>query len=149
MITSSLNYVPLLKWARSNGAIIPESLSFPQSPQGHCRTSVSVPKGTRLFHIPHNIIITRTVAIYALPQLLNQSIHAQICGFLAHQRRKEGFWKPYLDSLPEKFETPAYFQENELKVLEGTNLSLAWRERVNAWMSEFEKVNALVEGVTW
>ena len=145
----SNKYEKLLSWARSHGAVIPDTLIFPSEPYGHCRTIVPIERGTQLFHIPHNIILTPAVATTALPQLCNVSVHAMMCCFIALERDKEGFWKDYLDSLPRSFSTPPYFDEKELDVLKGTNLSFAWRDCIQIWKNEYEDVKCILETLEW
>jgi hypothetical protein len=148
-MATSPKYGALLAWARSNDAVISETLSFQSEPTGCCRTTVPVAKGTQLFDIPRKIIITAEVACKALPQLVDLPVHAQLCAFLAYERRQDGFWKPYLDSLPENFETPPYFDEKELNILEGTNLGFAWTERRCSWKEEFEKARKVIRRLSW
>jgi hypothetical protein len=147
--TTSTKYHNLLSWARSNGAVISENIIFPSEPYGHCQSTTPIPRGTQLFHIPHSLLITPAVATTALPQLNSYSVHARLCSFIATERRQQGFWKDYLDSLPEKFTTPAYFEEKELDVLNGTNLAFAYHDRIEAWKFEFEDVKDKVFGLTW
>jgi hypothetical protein len=150
MTTAESNkYDNLLSWARSNGAVIPENLIFLSKPYGHCRSTTSIPPGTQLFHIPHSLLITPAVASKALPQLNEHSVHARLCAFLGTERRKQGFWKGYLESLPEKFTTPAYFNEKELDILKGTNLFFACRDRIKAWKDEFNNVKKIVPDLNW
>jgi hypothetical protein len=146
---SPRKYDRLLSWARSNGAIISEKIIFPSEPYGHCQSISPIPTGTQLFHIPHSLLITPAVAITALPQLKSYPVHTRLCSFLATERRNQGFWKDYLDLLPEKFTTPAYFEEKELDVLKGTNLAYAYHDRIEAWKLEFENVKEKVFGLTW
>jgi hypothetical protein len=145
----SHKYDKLLSWARSNGAIIPNSLTFHSSPYGHCRTTTPIDKGTHLFHIPHTILITPAVASSAFPQLKDVCVHARMCAFIALERRRNGFWKDYLDALPERFSTPPYFGERELELLKGTNLSFAWRDRIDRWQKDFNEVRAIIGGIGW
>src|SRR5579859_3867514 len=140
-------YDNLLSWARSNGAIIPSTLTFLSTPYGHCQSTVPIPAGTSLFHIPHSLLITPRAADTALPQLNTLPVHARVCAFIALERRKDGFWKDYLRSLPEKFETPAYFSQGELDVLKGTNLFYAWHDRINLWKQEFENVRKIIQDI--
>ena len=143
-------YDSLVSWARCNGAIIPESLSFPSKPQGHCITTSSIEKSTQVFHIPHEILITPARATAALPALENSSVHERMCAFIALEKRKEdGFWKAYFDAVPETFTTPSYFTKEEVAGLKGTNLFYAWRDRVDVWKDEFERVNALIPELNW
>lgn len=145
----SHKYDKLLSWARSNGAIIPNSLTFHSSPYGHCRTTTPIDKGTHLFHIPHTILVTPAVASSEFPQLNDVCVHARMCAFIALERRRNGFWKDYLDALPERFSTPPYFGERELELLKGTNLSFAWRDRIDLWRKEFNQVRAIIGGIGW
>ena len=142
-------YSKLLSWARSNGAIIPETLIFLSEPYGHCRTTMPLTKGMALFHIPHNLVITPTLATCALPELKNTPVHARLCAFIALERNKGGFWRDYLNSLPESFSTPAYFGENELEILRGTNLFFGWRDQIDMWKNEFEDVKVVIKGIDW
>ena len=147
---TSPKYTNLLSWARSNGAIIPESLVFPSTPYGHCRTTIPIIAGTNLFHIPHKILLTPTVAAIALPQLHDVSAHTMLSAFIALEIGKDGgFWKKYLDSLPKEVRTPAYFDEVELGALRGTNLSFAWRDRIEVWEKEFKEAKAVLPDLKW
>ena len=53
------------------------------------------------------------------------------------------FWWPYIDMLPEpaeespSFNTPLWFDEQDMEWLQGTNLAAAVREREVAWKKEF------------
>jgi hypothetical protein len=64
----------------------------------------------------------------------------------------DGFWGPYFAILPRTFDTPLYFEDEDLTYLEGANLS---REVVEARRGEWEKewragmAAGGVEGVTW
>jgi hypothetical protein len=142
-------YTNLLTWARSNGAVIPSSLIFSAEPYGHCRSSEPIPAGTALFHIPHSLVITPAVATAAIPQLEEVAGHVRICTFLAEQRGRNGFWKEYLETLPEKFYTPPYFNDRELEYLKGTNLWFAWRDRMELWKREYESIRDIVPTVEW
>jgi hypothetical protein len=51
--------------------------------------------------------------------------------------------------LPETFDTPADFGQEELETLRGTNLSFAWRDRVDIWRREYEDVKVVVPEVNW
>ena len=148
-VETTPKYRDLLGWARSHGAIIPSTLLFPSEPYGHCRTSVPIPKGTQLFHIPHKIIITPAIATAALPQLKDWPVHERVCAFLATERRKDGFWKEYLRSLPRKFRTPAYFEVDALEVFKGTNLAFAWRDKVAVWEAEYEHAVKVLPELEW
>ena len=142
-------YEALLSWARSHGAIIPETVLFLSTPYGYCQSTVPIPAGTALFHIPHSLLITPSVADHALPELHLLPVHARVCAFIALERRKDGFWKAYFEALPEKFDTPAWFTEEERLLLKGTNLFFAWRERVEIWREEFSDVCKIIPDINW
>jgi N-lysine methyltransferase SETD6 len=139
----------LVSWARSHGAVIPDTLIFPSSPYGHCLTTAPIPQGTRLFEIPHSLIITPDLATNALPSLKHAPVHARMCAFIALERTKKGFWKDYFETLPTQFTTPPYFNEDELGVLEGTNLSFAWKDRVTTWKQEFQRTKVHINNLEW
>ena len=42
--------------------------------------------------------------------------------FKPELRRQQSFWKPYIDLLPKTFSTSLFFTDQELGLLEGTNL---------------------------
>jgi hypothetical protein len=147
--TTTSRYENLLSWARSNGAIVPDTLTFPSSPYGHCQSTIPIPAGTALFHIPHSLLITPAVADTALPQLHDLPVHARVCSFIALERQKHGFWREYLESLPKKVDTPAYFTEGELDVLKGTNLYFAWHDRINLWRDQFNNVQKIIAEINW
>jgi hypothetical protein len=142
-------YEALLSWARSHGAIIPETVLFLSTPYGHCQSTVPISAGTALFRIPHSLLITPSVADHALPELHLLPVHARVCAFIALERRKGGFWKAYFEALPEKFDTPAWFTEEERLLLKGTNLFFAWRERVEIWREEFSDVCNIIPDINW
>ena len=148
--TSAEKYQNLLKWSRSNGAIIPNSFIISLGlTGGHCLTTEEIPAGTPIFEIPHKLCITAAVARDALPEVANLSVHAQLCAFLLIERKRDGFWKPYFDVLPEKFSTAVYFHEEELAVLKGTSLYYTIPERLNAWKREYEEVAAVILNSNW
>jgi hypothetical protein len=104
-------YTHLVAWATSHGAIVPSSLSLRSSPDtgGSIHTSVAIPAGTQLFHIPPALVITPAKARAALLELADDSfsVHQRMCAFIALERHKEdSFWAPYLNALPKRIKTP-------------------------------------------
>ena len=66
---------------------------------------------------------------------------------------EDSFWWPYIDMLPKPehdlnieppFDTPLWFDEDDLVWLEGTNLGAARRLREEAWKEEFNEGMALL-----
>lgn len=57
--------------------------------------------------------------------------------------------KPYVDSLPkaEEMMTPCWFNSDEMKLLEGTNLLGATQDRLEGWRREWQEVQALAGAV--
>jgi hypothetical protein len=94
-------------------------------------------------------LITPAVASKALPEATQVPAHARVCAFLGVYRRREGFWKEYLESLPETFSTPPYFDEKEMEILRGTNLYFAWLDRINLWKTEYENVKTFIPELQW
>jgi N-lysine methyltransferase SETD6 len=150
LIAMDEKYSKFVSWARSNGAIIPDTLTFPSNDgEASVQTTIPVEKGTQLFHLPHSILITQAKCASCLPQLAPFSVHEKICAFVANERHCNEFWKPYFECLPCQFTTPPYFTEDELTVLEGTNLSHAWKDHISLWMEEYGRVKKVLNGMTW
>jgi len=140
----------LLQWCRSNGAIIPESVILSSNlTGGYCLTTRDIPAGEPIFHIPHKLCITPTVATNAIPVLSAFTVHTQLCAFLCMERRQAGFWKPYFDVLPETFTTPLYFSGEELDILKGTSLYHTVSERINLWKQEYTDVLSVLPHLDW
>src|ERR1700752_2862917 len=106
----SKKYANLIAWANSNGAIIPDSFKLSSTPYGHGLTTSFLPAGP-IFHIPRSIIISSSTAVSAIPQLDGVPGSLQVVVFLALEKRKDGFWKPYIQSCPGRFTTPMYFEK--------------------------------------
>lgn len=97
-------------------------------------------------------------ACAAFPGVSKEAVapHALLCFFLCKEQLKgeNSFWWPYLKVLPETFDTPLYFDEEDKKFLEGCNLGEGDIEgRRLAWRKEFEEgivvLGSAVEGVNW
>lgn len=79
--------------------------------------------------------------------------------FLVYQwlQQEKSFWWPYLRILPREFDTPLYFEDDDLMWLQGCNLDAKEAEgRKKIWMEELEAaVTALKKdgvdtvGYTW
>jgi hypothetical protein len=153
-IASSSNvadkYESLLKWCRLNGAIIPETLIISSDlTGGHCLTTADIPAGEAIFQIPEKICITTTVAVNAFSELAPFTAHAQLCAFLSLERKRDGFWKPYIDALPETFTTAVSFTNEELELLKGTSLYYAVSERLTSWKQEYTEVSTVLSQLEW
>lgn len=80
-----------------------------------------------------------------LPKHLIQSIGPEetTAFFLMGQylRGKEGFWYPYIQSLPgpEELTTPLYFGDEDLAWLNMTSLAATREQRLQIWKANYEK----------
>ncbi|KAK6503958.1 hypothetical protein TWF506_002175 [Arthrobotrys conoides] len=78
------------------------------------------------------------------------SIHAKACFHLSHHlllKEQSQFW-PYIRLLPQTFDTPLYFSDDEMERLAGTNLGAGdVLLRKQLWMEEWESGKQLLEDV--
>ncbi|KAK6330171.1 hypothetical protein TWF730_004667 [Orbilia blumenaviensis] len=106
-------------------------------------TLVSCPKSL-IFSLA-NPTPTFTVSAPGFPSL---SIHAKACFHLCQHlllKEKSPFW-PYIRLLPETFDTPLYFSDDEMERLAGTNLGagdVALRKQI--WTEEWETGRQILE----
>lgn len=69
------------------------------------------------------------------------SPHAALCTFVVGEWLKgdASFWAPYLRILPREFDTPLYFDDEDIKWLVGCNLNAEEvKTRKKGWMEEWE-----------
>lgn len=79
--------------------------------------------------------------------------------FLVYQwlRREKSFWWPYLRVLPREFDTPLYFEDDDLMWLQGCNLDAkeaeerkrTWMEELGAAIVALKKDGVDTAGYTW
>lgn len=94
--------------------------------------------------IPFRLAISEPVARQAFPDLGDFSCRIVMSLFVAHQKALgSSFYAPYLNILPTDIRTPFFFDSNDMKYLEHTNLALAVKERFESLRQTYEQLMAL------
>lgn len=121
-------YIALLKWAKRNGTSFGKlrPAYFPQTGRG-LMTCKKLASGDLVISVPeHMLITTKTVEQSEIGKLLIKlqlmsllSTNQMLCVFILYEkyRGESSFWHPYISTLPRSFNTPAYFNEEELGAL--------------------------------
>ena len=121
-------YIELLKWARRNGISFGKlrPAYFPQTGRG-LMTCKKLFSGDLVISVPEKMLITtktaeRSEIVKALIKLQpKHSLTANqiLCVFILYEkfRGESSFWYPYISTLPRSFNTPAYFNAEELTAL--------------------------------
>ena len=83
-----------------------------------------------LFSIPHSIVLSEKTS--SLNDLISSKEFERLGKInlwfplilcMMYERQKEdSLWKPYFDILPREFDTPMFWNEEELAELEGTGI---------------------------
>lgn len=130
-----LNMQRLLRWLEEQGATFSATVRIDARAR-RLHTTRALVQGELLMHIPAGLMITERVAKESeIGKLLAQhgckfGAYETIAAFLLHAKREGGFWKPYLDVLPQEFsEHPLLFSESEIEYLKGSRLFRSILER--------------------
>ncbi|KAG2182609.1 hypothetical protein INT44_005588 [Umbelopsis vinacea] len=146
-----------LAWLKENGAVL-EGLSFGADKSG--MNGVILTKDFESDQsyatIPFKLMITEPLVRQRYPQLKDLSSRAVMSLFLSNEWQKgaESFWMPYLSAIPNRIMTSMMFDEQDLQILQGTNLQLGTISRRNFLYSEYEKIVEILpeserKGFTW
>jgi len=82
-----------------------------------------------ILYVPHDLVMTSEVARKSRigQEIINSGLvlrsrHSFIAAYLLQEKKKpDSYWKPYIDILPEKYDTvPLFFSEEQLQLLEGS-----------------------------
>ncbi|CAO3664498.1 unnamed protein product [Umbelopsis ramanniana] len=151
------NLNTFLAWLKANGANL-EGLSFGADKSG--MNGVILTKDFESDQayatIPFKLMITEPLVRQRYPQLNHLSSRAVMSLFLSSEWQKgaESFWMPYLSAIPNRIMTSMMFDEQDLQILQGTNLQLGTISRRNFLYSEYEKIVEILpeserKGFTW
>lgn len=106
--------------------------------------------------IPFKLMITEPLVRKHYPELSSLSSRAVMSLFLSNewQKGKDSFWSPYLAVIPNRIMTSMMFNDDDMEILQGTNLQLGTISRRDFLQSEYEKILELVpesdrKGFTW
>ncbi|KAI0745272.1 SET domain-containing protein [Earliella scabrosa] len=121
----------LVSWfERQHGTLDKTSMGIVDFP-GHGRGAIAlkdIPEAHTLFAIPRNLTLsTRTSS---LPTLMGKAwkeyglhegwVGLILCMMWEESKGAESKWSAYLAALPDKFDTPMFWSEDDLKELQGT-----------------------------
>lgn len=83
-----------------------------------------------LFNIPHSIVLSEKTS--SLKDLISSSEFEMlskinswfplILCMMYESQKENSLWKPYFDILPREFDTPMFWNEDDLSELEGTGV---------------------------
>ncbi|XP_033741298.1 SET domain-containing protein 4-like [Pecten maximus] len=131
-------YIALSQWMKRNKFVQKRpylSAAIFNSTGRGLMTRHSISAGSTLVSIPHHLLITPHTVLTSVGQHFTKwdkqlSSQQAMSIFLLAERQKQesSFWFPYINVLPKKYTTPAFFSETELNLLPQTVLSKALTE---------------------
>lgn len=147
-------YITLLKWAKRNrisfGKLRPAY--FPATGRG-LMTCKKISSGGLVISVPEEMLITtktaeqsgigkRLIKLRLKPLLM-------LCVFILYEkhRGKSSFWHPYISTLPRSFNTPAYFNDEELNALP-SSLNEQCTTQINTVHESYEELKRSLESCT-
>ncbi|RHZ53480.1 hypothetical protein Glove_441g90 [Diversispora epigaea] len=123
-----------VEWFCSNGGIISSKITFKDYSFENAGRGIvaleDIESNEMLFEIPHSIFfslktssLTSQISSKEFNNLykINQWFPLIIC-LMYESQNKDSLWKPYFDILPTEFNTPMFWNEDELEELVGTGL---------------------------
>ena len=147
-------YITLLKWAKRNrisfGKLRPAYFSATGRGLMTCKKLNS---GDLVISVPEEMLITaktaeqsdigkRLIKLRPKPLLM-------LCVFILYEKHlgKSSLWHPYISTLPRSFNTPAYFNDEELNALP-SSLSEQCTTQINTVHESYEDLKASLESCT-
>ncbi|CAO3643652.1 unnamed protein product [Cunninghamella blakesleeana] len=146
-----------IDWIKKHGGLFCK-LELVKDKEGNGRSvfaTENVDDNEKIATLPFKLAITEIVARKSFPGLDDFSCRMVMSLYIAHQKAiGSSFYAPYLNILPTVIKTPFFFNEDELKYLENTNLAISVRERLQNIKSDYDNLlNHLQEDVkklvTW
>ncbi|TKX18134.1 putative ribosomal lysine N-methyltransferase set10 [Elsinoe australis] len=136
----------LAEWLKANNGRLHSStrLSSDGEQGGHLMAREDLSEGAQIMSVPHSLAMSCLNALVddTLPVLKANadSFTVEALGvlYLMSQwlNKDKSFWKPYLDILPtpeQGFNTPFWFEEDDLSWLQGTDLMKTFEGLESAW----------------
>lgn len=139
-------------WFLTNGGYIHPSVEIAADDQNgnflRVKQNQILSPGSIVVSCPHHLTISWPI----IKQLHSPDVHSTFTPhvatrlFLMKQRllKEQSPWWPYINSLPDSFSTPLWYNENDLIWLRGTNLGKAKEIREEAWRQEYENAMQLL-----
>ena len=147
-------YITLLKWAKMNGISFGKlrPAYFPATGRG-LMACKKLNSGDLVISVPENMLITAKTAeqsdIGKQLITLRPKPLLMLCVFILYEkhRGKSSFWHPYIITLPWSFNTPAYFNDEELNALP-SSLREQCTTQIIAVHESYEELKGLLESST-
>ncbi|KAF2153945.1 SET domain-containing protein [Myriangium duriaei CBS 260.36] len=147
----------LLEWLRTNGGYLHPSTRLTRDEKRGCYLEAEeyLPNRTLVVHVPHSMVLSCLNAMVDdnLPVLKANadsfSVEALGVFYLMSQwlQKDTSFWRPYLNVLnsPETgFNTPFWFDEEDLVWLKGTDLLTSFQSRKETWQQYWRDGTAIL-----
>lgn len=135
-------------WFLANGGYLHPSIELAASPSDgnflRVKPSRSILSGSTIVSCPHNLALSWPSAHkFHFPDVRLPPVtqHVATRFFLIKQRllKEQSPWWPYIRMLPESFNTPLYYNSEDLAWIRGTNLGRARKVREDAWRDEYDE----------
>lgn len=132
-------------WLLANGGYLHPSVEIVSGDDGNCvrvkHDHILLP-GDMVVSCPHEL----TISWPSVNQSHFPDVHSTFTPHIAtrlflmklYLLRDNSSWWPYINSLPRSFNTPLWYDDNDLIWLRGTNLGNAKEVREDAWRQEYE-----------
>ncbi|KAK9360024.1 hypothetical protein V1504DRAFT_456188 [Lipomyces starkeyi] len=143
------NFDELVTWAESHGGYCSPALALTKSETSGSTAyaKYAIPgSNTRLLSCPVSLIIDYDKAAKHIWGDLDscpfsRSPQIAIRLFLCNQRilGRESPWAAYIEILPAEFDTPLYYDHEEMEMLSGTNIFGEVELRRHAWIEEWKR----------
>ena len=134
-------------WFMANGGYLHPHIELTSNPISrkslHVKSDHTVSPSSTIVACPHTLALSWPNASRShfpevqLPQL-SQRVATRF--FLMKQRllKETSSWWPYIRILPLTFDTPLYYDSEDMAWINGTNLGRARKVREDAWRDEYE-----------
>ncbi|KAI8637666.1 hypothetical protein BD408DRAFT_353314 [Parasitella parasitica] len=120
------------KWLQDNGATLCKNIAIKDfRSEGAGRGVIAtkdIKEGELLFSLPRSILLSPSTSSISKIAGLDKAL-ADINGWtpliitmMYESQRDNSIWKPYFDILPRQFSTPMFWEEADLKELEGSDI---------------------------
>ncbi|KAG0174351.1 hypothetical protein DFQ28_006666 [Apophysomyces sp. BC1034] len=118
-------------WLEQNGATLSDGIEFKDYSNENAGRGVVATKdfkeGDILFSIPRKLLLSEYTSKLRKLDAMDENLDS-MAGWnplilsMMYENRADSFWKPYLDILPRTFSTPIFWNKEDLKELEGTDV---------------------------
>jgi hypothetical protein len=111
-----------------------------------------IPSSTTLLSIPSSLFLTASHSYSFLPPSLHSLPSRTLLSLNLLYEKKLGqnsFFYPYIEILPKNVLTPLWYREEEMELLEGTNLEVGVKKRKESLIKEWKAIRDLHGGITW